>query len=572
MAGLIPEDFIETLLDRVDIVEIIGSRVDLKPAGRGEFKALCPFHDEKTASFTVSADKQFYHCFGCGAHGSAIGFVMNHDGLEFPAAVEELAQVVGLEVPRQGGQVSTRKHDRLYQALTLAQDWFVEQLDASSAAREYLKRRGFDAATVRAFGMGFAPEGWQLLADRLTASGFSAAELEQAGLVSLKDGRVMDRFRNRIMFPIHDRRGRVIAFGGRALGERGPKYINTSETPVFHKGRELYRLYQVRRGGLPDQLLVVEGYMDAAALHQYGVENAVATLGTSVTPEHVDLMFRAAPVVVFCFDGDRAGWQAAWRGLEAALPKLGANREVRFLFMPEGEDPDSLVRRHGETAFRQRVAEAVPLSAFFFDRLAESVDMETIDGRARLVALAEPYLDKLPDAAFAALMRQELRRRTGYSSHNPAPASRAQTGPLRLDDDRALTPVQYAVALIVQQPVLAAGVQISMLEGPAQVRGLEFLRELIEFCRDKPHFTTAKLLEAWRDRREQPWLARLAARPVSTDQDSMNDMLTQTLGRIRRQIIETRIRELQQIQLNQGGLDEAGTRELRKLLNQRTES
>ncbi|HLS05230.1 MAG TPA: DNA primase [Wenzhouxiangella sp.] len=572
MAGLIPEDFIETLLDRVDIVEIIGSRVDLKPAGRGEFKALCPFHDEKTASFTVSADKQFYHCFGCGAHGSAIGFVMNHDGLEFPAAVEELAQLVGLEVPRQGGRAPTRKHDRLYQALTLAQDWFVEQLDAGSAAREYLKRRGFDAATITEFGIGFAPQGWQLLADRLTASGFSAAELEQAGLVSLRDGRVTDRFRNRIMFPIHDRRGRVIAFGGRALGERGPKYINTSETPVFHKGRELYRLYQVRRGGLPDQILVVEGYMDAAALHQYGVENAVATLGTSVTPEHVDLMFRAAPVVVFCFDGDRAGRQAAWRGLEVALPRLGANREVRFLFMPEGEDPDSLVRRHGERAFRQRVAEAVPLSEFFFDRLAESVDMETIDGRARLVALAEPHLNKLPDAAFAALMRQELRRRTGYSSHNPAPASRAQASPVRLDDDRALTPVQYAVALIVQQPGLADGVQISMLEGPAQVRGLEFLRELIEFCRDKPHFTTAKLLEAWRGRREQPWLARLAARPVSTDQDSMSDMLTQTLGRIRRQIIETRIRELQQIQLNQGGLDEASTRELRKLLNQRTES
>lgn len=572
MAGLIPEDFIETLLDRVDIVEIIGSRVDLKPAGRGEFKALCPFHDEKTASFTVSTDKQFYHCFGCGAHGSAIGFVMNHDGLEFPAAIEELAQIVGLEVPRHGGQVSARKHDRLYQALTLAQDWFVEQLGASSAARDYLKRRGFDAATVREFGIGFAPEGWQLLADRLTASGFSTAELEQAGLVSQKDGRVTDRFRNRIMFPIHDRRGRAIAFGGRALGEHGPKYINTSETPVFHKGRELYRLYQVRRGGLPDQLLVVEGYVDAAALHQYGVENAVATLGTSVTPEHIDLMFRAAPVVVFCFDGDRAGRQAAWRGLEAALPKLGANHEVRFLFMPEGEDPDSLVRRHGEQAFRKLVAEAVPLSAFFFDRLAESVDMETIDGRARLVALAEPYLNKLPDAAFAALMRQELRRRTGYSSHNPAPASRVVAQPQRLDDDRALTPVQYAVALIVQQPVLAAGVQISMLEGPAQVRGLEFLRELIEFCRDKPHFTTAKLLEAWRGRREQPWLARLAARPVSMDQDSMNDMLTQTLGRIRRQIIETRIRELQQIQLNQGGLDEAGTRELRKLLNQRTES
>src|SRR5699024_4402257 len=331
VAGRIPEEFIESLLERTDIVEIVGARVDLKPAGRGEHKALCPFHDEKTPSFTVSADKQFYHCFGCGAHGSAIGFMMQYDGLEFPAAIEELAHAAGLEVPREGGHVPVKKHDRLYQALSQAQTWFRHQLGHSQPAREYLKSRGFDKASVDEFGIGYAPDAWQALADFLVNEGFRPPELEEAGLVTRRDGRMTDKFRDRVMFPIHDRRGRVIAFGGRSLGERGPKYMNSPETPVFHKGRELYRLFQVRRGGLPARILVVEGYMDAAALFQFGFDNAVATLGTSVTSEHMKLLFRASPVVVFCFDGDRAGRQAAWRGLEAALPELESNREVRFL-------------------------------------------------------------------------------------------------------------------------------------------------------------------------------------------------------------------------------------------------
>ena len=573
MAGRIPEEFIESLLERTDIVEIVGSRVDLKPAGRGEYKALCPFHDEKTPSFTVSSDKQFYHCFGCGAHGTAIGFVMEHDGLEFPAAIEELAHTAGLEVPREAGHAPVKKHDRLYQALSQAQTWFRRQLGASEAARDYLKSRGFDKATVDEFGIGYAPDAWQALADFLVNEGFRPEELDEAGLVTRRDGRMTDKFRDRVMFPIHDRRGRVIAFGGRALGDRGPKYMNSPETPVFHKGRELYRLYQVRRGGLPPRILVVEGYMDAAALFQFGFDNAVATLGTSVTPEHMNLLFRASPVVVFCFDGDRAGRQAAWRGLEAALPELKSNREVRFLFLPEGEDPDSLVRGQGAATMTRMLDEARPLSAFFFDHLAESLDMTSIDGRARLVALAEPYLEKLPEGAFADMMREELVRRTGHGGRiQPEPDSRPEPArPRAGGDDRPLTPVQYAVALIVHRPGLAAGLEEDVLDGPASVRGVDFLRELIDFCRHKPQFSTAKLLEAWRERREGPWLARLATREVITDPEEMPTALAQTLARIRRQMVQTRIRALQEAQLNEGGLDEDRTSELRRLLSQRTE-
>ncbi len=568
MPGRIPEDFIESLLERVDIVDIIGARIALKPAGRGELKGLCPFHDEKTPSFTVSSAKQFYHCFGCGAHGTAVGFVMAYDGLEFPAAIEELAHTAGLEVPREGGLEPRQRHDRLFEALAAAQQWFRRQLGANEAARSYLKGRGFDKATVDEFGMGYAPDTWQGLSDELGRAGFSSAELERAGLITSGQGRVTDKFRDRVMFPIHDRRGRVIAFGGRSLSERGPKYMNSPETPVFHKGRELYRLYQVRRGGLPERILVVEGYMDAAALHQFGFSNAVATLGTAVTPEHLDLLFKATPVVVFCFDGDRAGRQAAWRGLETALPMMKDNRELRFLFLPEGADPDSLVRSEGAAAFARQVDQARPLSQVFFDELCRQVDMSSLDGRARLVALATPYLDKLPEGAFAELMRSELKRLSGQRSLTPTrPRTVSAAGP----DDRSLTPVQYAVALLVQQPELAKAEAVFLLDLRTDIKGLDFLRELVDFCSEKPHLSTAKLLELWRERPEAAWLARLAAQPVC-EPDSMAEALADIMARIRARQARERVRELQQAQLVEGGLDEHRTAELRELLRLRLDN
>ena len=572
MSGRIPEDFIESLLERVDIVDVISARVALKAAGRGEFKGLCPFHDEKTPSFTVSSSKQFYHCFGCGAHGTAVGFVMAYDGLEFPAAIEELAHSAGMEVPREAGLVPRQSHERLYEALSAAQRWFRRQLGQSEAARLYLKGRGFDKATVDEFGIGYAPDEWQALNDDLSRSGFSREELERAGLVSTSNDRVSDKFRDRVMFPIHDRRGRVIAFGGRALSDRGPKYMNSPETPVFHKGRELYRLYQVRRGGLPERILVVEGYMDAAALHQFGFTNAVATLGTAVTPDHLDLLFKATPVVVFCFDGDRAGRQAAWRGLETALPLMKDNREVRFFFLPEGEDPDSLVRRGGADAFAAQVDRARPLSQVFFDELCAQVDMKTLDGRARLVALAQPYLDKLPASPFAELMLGELKRLSGHQSLQGPVATRSRPRPIHPTvSDRPLTPVQYAVALLVQRPELARDEGVSLLALRTPLKGLEFLRELVDFCAQKPHLSTVKLLELWRERPEGPWLAQLAAQSVC-EPEAMPAALTDTMARIRFRQVQERVRELQQAQLLEGGLDEVRTAELRKLLSLRLDN
>ena len=573
MAGRIPEAFIESLLERVDIVDVVGTRVALKATGRGEHKGLCPFHDEKTPSFTVSSSKQFYHCFGCGAHGTAIGFLMAHDGLEFPAAVEELAQIAGMEVPREAGHVPIERHEKVYAALAAAQHWFRHQLGNSETARDYLKSRGFDKATVDEFGIGYAPDQWQGLLDALSQDGYSTEELEKAGLITRGDRGPIDKFRDRVMFPIHDRRGRVIAFGGRALADRGPKYMNSPETPVFQKGRELYRLYQVRRRGLPERILVVEGYMDAAALHQFGFEDAVATLGTAVTRDHLELLFKATPVVVFCFDGDRAGRQAAWRGLETALPMLEANREIRFFFLPDGEDPDSLVRAHGTSHFSQLLDEAKPLSQVFFDELSAQVDMKTLDGRARLVALAQPYLERLPAGPFADLLQAELRRLSGHQSPARVPGTGVKaTRRQQPDSDRPLTPVQYAVALLVQQPGLATGEDIFLLNLPGNIKGLNFLQELVDICIEKPHFSTAKLLELWRDRPEAPWLARLAARRVCSEEEEMPQALAQTMARIRQQQVQARVRELQEAQLVDGGLDAARTAELRELLSLRTET
>ena len=568
MAGLIPESFIEGLLERVDIVDVIGQRVPLKPAGH-EFKACCPFHDENTPSFYVSPQKQFYHCFGCGAHGTAIGFLMQHDGLEFPAAIEQLASEVGLEVPREAGgpnRENRQRNEKLYAALTDAQTFFRNRLKRSSSAQAYLQNRGLNQTTIDAFEIGLAPDAWSELTDHLLANNHREADLERAGLSSRsRKGSLIDRFRNRIQFPIHDRRGRVIGFGGRDLGDQGPKYLNSAETPVFHKGRELYRLFQVRKGGLPERLLVVEGYMDAAALFQYGFEDAVATLGTAVTADHLELMFRATSVVVFCFDGDAAGQRAAWKGLEAALPIMRSNREVRFLFLPEGDDPDSLVRREGPDGFTRLLDQALPLSSFLFERLAKSLDMNTPDGKARLVDLASPLLAKLPSGPFADLMADELEQRAGHRGNWQAQPIRQ---PKSDTSERPLTPVQYSVAILVQFPELATGLALDRLEIPGELKGVNFLKELIGFCAQKPHITTAMVLEHWRDAPEGPFLSGLAMRNLAGDEEKLKPALSEVLIRIRELLLRSRIGQLQQLQAN-GGLNEEHAAELRHWLSER---
>ncbi len=571
MPGLIPESFIESLLERVDIGDVVGQRVPLKPAGH-EFKACCPFHDEKTPSFYVSPQKQFYHCFGCGAHGTAIGFVMQYDGLEFPAAVEELAGMVGMDVPREAGtapdEAQKRRREALYQALDSAQNFFRNRLRNAESARSYLKQRGFDDETVNEFGVGLAPDEWSALTDRLLADGFKPEQLEQAGLSSrARNDNLIDRFRNRIMFPIHDRRGRVIAFGGRDLGADGPKYLNSAESPVFHKGRELYRLFNVRKGGLPERLLVVEGYMDAAALHQFGFPEAVATLGTAVTADHLELMFRATSVVVFCFDGDAAGRRAAWKGLEAALPVMRADREVRFLFLPEGEDPDSLVRERGRDAFEALLRAALPLSTFLFEELGRKLELSTPDGRARLIAQARPLLERLPPGPFAELMADELDRRAGHSGtwRPPEHPRIARKSGL---SDRTLTPVQYAVAILVQHPDLAAEVNPGRLDLAGDVKGVRFLAHLIDFCRQKPNVSTALLLEHWRDTPEGRFLSELAVRDLAGGVEQLQPALVEVLERIRSQLVRARVARLQQVQAS-GSLTDEQSAELRTLLSNR---
>ena len=425
MAGLIPQSFIDDLLNRTDIVEVVSSRIQLKKAGKN-YTACCPFHKEKTPSFSVSPDKQFYYCFGCGAGGNALGFIMDHDSLDFPQAVEDLAKRAGMDIPREeSGRGRTPRQpvdSPLYPLLTAAADYYRQALKSHptrKSAVDYLKGRGLTGEIARDFGLGFAPPGWDNLHKHMAGDKLQQKAMIDAGLLieNAENGRIYDRFRDRVMFPIRDSRGRVIAFGGRVLGDDKPKYLNSPETPVFHKGQELYGLYEARKNNRDlDEIMVVEGYMDVIALAQQGLRNAVATLGTATSEEHLKRLFRLVPSVLFCFDGDAAGRKAAWRALEATLPNLQDGRRARFLFLPEGEDPDTLVRSEGTDAFRARINQhAQPLADYFFQQLSEEADPRSLEGKAHLVTLAAPLIDKIPGNHLRALMRQRLSEITGLS-------------------------------------------------------------------------------------------------------------------------------------------------------------
>ncbi|MEW5713878.1 DNA primase [Pseudomonas sp. SB113] len=425
MAGLIPQSFIDDLLNRTDIVDVVSSRLQLKKAGKN-YTACCPFHKEKTPSFSVSPDKQFYYCFGCGAGGNALGFLMDHDNLDFPQAIEDLAKAAGMEVPR---EESGRPHkprqptdSPLYPLLTAAADFYRQALKSHpqrKAAVDYLKGRGLTGEIARDFGLGFAPPGWDNLYKHLSSDTLQQKAMIDAGLLveNAETGKRYDRFRDRVMFPIRDSRGRIIAFGGRVLGDDKPKYLNSPETPVFHKGQELYGLFEARKNNRNlDEIIVVEGYMDVIALAQQGLRNAVATLGTATSEEHLKRLFRVVPSVLFCFDGDQAGRNAAWRALEATLSSLQDGRRARFLFLPEGEDPDTLVRSEGTDAFRARINQhAQPLADYFFQQLTEEADPRSLEGKAHMATLAAPLIDKVPGANLRTLMRQRLLEITGLS-------------------------------------------------------------------------------------------------------------------------------------------------------------
>jgi DNA primase len=516
MGGLIPESFIEELLGRVDIVELIERHVPLKRSGR-EFQACCPFHDEKTPSFTVSPQKQFYHCFGCGAHGSAISFMMNYEGLEFIDAVEELARHAGLTVPRDAG-VKQRPEESLYDILDAANHYYQSQLSKHAEASEYLRKRGLSAEIVREFDIGFAPPGWDGLLSHIGSGKEKETLLQRAGLLSQGKSGSYDKFRHRIMFPIHDRRGRVIAFGGRALADDGPKYLNSPETELFHKGRELYGLYKARKSQAKiERMIVVEGYMDVVALAQFGFGNCVATLGTATTGDQAELVFRAADEVVYCFDGDSAGRKAAWRALEATLSRLREGRQARFLFLPDGEDPDSMVRAHGAEAFAGLIGAAQPLSEFFFNHFMAMVDMESIDGRAKLVDLARPQLQSLPEGVFRDMMLAQLEKLARHrlqQAQEPVALRKARERPRDAGQLQQRTPIRLALAHLVQNPALAQLVSERQKLPDCDLQGMEIYREIIDFCTKHPNMTTAQLLELWRDHPAQPHLRTLATWPL----------------------------------------------------------
>jgi DNA primase len=508
MAGRIPRVFINDLLARTDIVDLIDARVKLKKQGKN-FHACCPFHNEKTPSFTVNGEKQFYHCFGCGAHGNAIDFLMNFDRLEFVESIEELATSHGLDVPYEAGngpsQMERHQRQSLYQLMENLNGFYQQGLQQSSAqpARDYLDRRGLSAEIINHFAIGYAPAGWDNVLKRFGKQSEDRESLMEAGmLVSNDKGRTYDRFRDRVMFPIRDKRGRVIGFGGRVLGNDTPKYLNSPETPIFHKGRQLYGLYEaVKNHPEPARLLVVEGYMDVVALAQYGIDYAVASLGTSTTAEHIQLLFRSTDTVICCYDGDRAGREAAWRALETALPYMNDGRQLRFMFLPDGEDPDTLVRKEGKEAFEARMEQAMPLSSFLFDSLLPQVDLSSRDGKARLSTLALPLITQIPGETLRIYMRQELGNKLGILDDNQLEKlmpKLAASGTTPVAPPLKRTTMRVLIALLIQNPQLAT--LVPSLDGLSESKmpGLPLFIELVGRCNENPGLTTGQLLELYR--------------------------------------------------------------------------
>ncbi len=577
MAGRIPQPFIDDLLDRVDIVEVVSPRVELRKSGKN-YSACCPFHDEKTPSFTVSPDKQFYYCFGCGAGGNSIGFIMDYERVGFVEAVESLAKMAGLEVPREasGNEVARRKKDDLYSLMEKTSYYYRQQLRQHAEAKQaidYLKQRGLSGEIARNFGVGYAPAGWDNLLRALGSEPQTQQQLLQAGMLIENPDKpsIYDRFRHRIMFPIRDIRGRTVAFGGRVLDDSKPKYLNSPETPIFHKGRELYGLYEAIKTlrDIPN-LLVVEGYMDVVALAQFGVHNAVATLGTAATQPHLEKIFRYTTEVVFCFDGDQAGRKAATRALETTLPAMLDGRSARFLFLPEGEDPDTLVRKTGAEDFLTRVNQATHLSDFLFQTCSENLDLASLDDKARLSKLAAPLINKLPNGVFREMMFNQLSRITeldadtlktiiappppvdgqqqaesdyaggpagpapdypdydiaarDYDGENYSSAGRAQRQPYRKQVKLPLA--KMLIALLLNRPALVE--QAPEAEQLAQLKALDDgeinrLCNLIELVREHPEYTLNHILGYWRGVFSQEDAAELAESAAADLMDPVAD-------------------------------------------------
>jgi len=577
MAGHIPRSFIDDLLARLDIVDIIDARVKLKKKGKN-YGACCPFHNEKTPSFSVSQEKQFYHCFGCGVHGNAIDFMMEYERLDFVEAIEELASSLGLDVPReqrQGGgfqsnqpQANSEQKRNLYDIMGSIAQFYRDQLKQpkSKVAIDYLKDRGLSGQIVQKFGIGYVADEWDLVRKNFGQTPQTQDMLISGGMLIENDnGNRYDRFRGRVMFPIRDRRGRVIGFGGRVIGDGTPKYLNSPETPIFHKGKELYGLYEVMQAHRePSKILVVEGYMDVVALAQYGVDYSVASLGTSTTGDHIQLLFRQTNTVVCCYDGDRAGKDAAWRALENALQYLKTGNTLKFLFLPDGEDPDSFIRKHGKGAFEQEVEQATPLSSYLFDNLIElhQLNLGSNEGKSALRAHASALIDKIPDPYFQELLEKLLDERTGFD--NRLRQARKKTNDSRPQPHKEIkrTPMREVIALLIQNPSYAEMVPDLSTVRELTVPGLSLFVEVLEYCHQHPNITTGQLLECWRNTSHEALLSRLAGWEIPLDEDNEKDIFLDSLDKILAQCVEKQIENLQAKERSVG----LSTEERRELL------
>ncbi|HHG3078121.1 TPA: DNA primase [Vibrio parahaemolyticus] len=561
MAGHIPRSFIDDLLARLDIVDIIDARVKLKKKGKN-YGACCPFHNEKTPSFSVSQEKQFYHCFGCGAHGNAIDFMMEFERLEFVEAIEELASYLGLDVPREqrsggggqfksGPQASSSEKRSLYDLMGSIAQFYRNQLKqpSSKVAIEYLKDRGLSGEVVQKFGIGYVADEWDLVRKNFGQNKDNQDMLVTGGMLIENDkGNRYDRFRGRIMFPIRDRRGRVIGFGGRVLGEGTPKYLNSPETPIFHKGKELYGLYEVLQAHRePAQILVVEGYMDVVALAQYGVDYSVASLGTSTTGDHIQMLFRQTNTVVCCYDGDRAGKEAAWRALENALQFLKTGNTLKFLFLPDGEDPDSYVRKYGKAAFEKQIEQATPLSSYLFDNLIElhQINLGNNEGKSALRAYASALIDKIPDPYFQELLEKLLDERTGFDNRLRQPRKKISETRPQPHKEIKRTPMREVIALLIQNPSYAQMVPDLSSVRDLSIPGLSLFADVLDKCQAHPHINTGQLLEHWRNSQNEALLSRLASWDIPLDEDNQEEIFLDSLDKIIAQCVEKQIENLQ---------------------------
>jgi len=626
MAGLIPQYFIDDLLARTDIVEVIDSRVPLKKAGTN-YKACCPFHNEKTPSFSVSETKQFYHCFGCGESGSALRFLMEYEHLSFPEAVDELARNLGLEVPHE--KVDGTEHvakvkqaDSLYQLMQRVDQFYRKQLREHPQAQkavQYLKQRGLSGEIAAEYGMGYAPPGYEsvlkALAESAATEGLEQKLVEVGVLINNDRGGTYDRFRDRVMFPIRDQRGRCIAFGGRVLGDESPKYLNSPETPLFHKGRELYGLYEMRKALRKiEKVVVVEGYMDVVALAQFGVRYAVATLGTATTAEHLQRLFRISHEIYFCFDGDRAGRDAAWRALNNALPVMREGLQIRFMFLPQGEDPDSYIRANGKDGFEAELSKSKTFSEYLFENLCANIDTHSIDGRAQLVEQARPLLGQLLPGVYRQMVLKQLAQLARMEAaeieaifQNQAGQNRSgqnrsgqnnigQSAPPNMDtayqagtssakqgayatqksrssEKSGLSPIRKAIMRLLHMPSLAQLVSVPNQLAELDMPGIDILRKLLELLHANPHINCAAILERWSSLEETqqsyPHLLKLAQwQPELEDEASLEAEFLGVMNSLYLQAKEMRLEHLL-AKSNHGHLDAQEKQEL-KHLTQRT--